>query len=291
MSRVPKCAWVPIRDLARVFGCGVIVLLTFHADESYDEKTFCVGGWLHHVDQWKVIEGKLSERVAYENRRSAKKDIQPISRFHASDCSNRKNEFEKWPRGRAVQFYKKVVEIVCKAEPHGIAWSCAFDDIRANFPKYKPKIQQRVLYLLCMSRCLREVCTLASTEYPGEKIAVIHDWGFNGIAQIAYSSALRDNNAVGRLVAMTPMRWQDCVALQSADLMAYEGAKICFRARNNNPEIRKSFRRVLGSKVGLSVGYLNETLFEIAKKQFAKNKMEAVLESTYDANEKAGPAQ
>lgn len=260
-------------------------MLTFHADESYDEKTFCIGGWLHSVDWWKVIEGKLGDRIAYENRRSAKTGLPPISRFHASDCSTRGKEFKGWPHNRSAQLYKKIVGIVCNAEPYGFAWSCSFSDIQKHFPTYTPKIQQRVLYLLCMLKCLNEVCRVGTEEYPQERIAAIHDWGFNGVAQIAFGSALRNSNAQGRLVAMTPMHWQDCAALQSADLMAYEGAKIGFRARNNNPEIRKSFRRVLGSKVGLSVGYLDETVFEQAKQQFAKKKMEAMLESSYDANE------
>lgn len=286
-----KKAHVPLAELGPCFGSEVFCVLTFHADESYDDKTFCVGGWLHHVDWWKVIENKLTERIAYECRRSVVKGLSPISRFHASDCSNRQNEFKNWPKQRSDQFYKKVVEIVCKAEPDGIAWACSFDDIKAHFPHYRPKMRQRTLYLLCMMRCLQEVCRLLDEQYPQERVTVIHDWGFNGVAQFAFNSTLRSHNAYGKLVAISPMRWQDCGALQAADLMAYEGSKLCFRSRNNISEIRKSFRRVLGSKVGLSVGYLDESIFKQAKRQFSKKKMEAVLESSDDANEKDEAAQ
>lgn len=282
---------VSVKELSDVFGSGAFCLLTFYADESYDDTTFCVGGWLHDAERWKVIEEKLAQRVAYESRRSVSKGLASVARFHASDCSNRRNEFVGWSNSRAVQFYKKVVEIVCKHEPDGIAWSCSLHDIKANFPHYKPKISRRVLYLLCLQKCLGEVCRIVRDKYPEERITVIHDWGFNGIAQIAFKSATRDFDKTGRLLTIAPMKWQDCIALQAADLMAYEGSKICFRHRNNISEIRKSFRKILGSGVGLSVGYLDESIFEAAKKKFSVKKMEAVVDSSYDGDAKGEAAQ
>jgi hypothetical protein len=260
---------VSLGELPQAFKSEVFCVLNFYVDESYDDATFCVGGWVHRVDQWKLIEEKLAQRIEYESRRSVKRGLRPVSRFHAADCSNRQNECEGWSVERSKRFYQKIVEISCKHNPHGIAWSCAPSDLKNRFPDYRPKKANNILYFLCLRKCLDEICRIVADEYPNERVTVFHDWGFNGAAQAAFDATRKHNLSSGVLMTIAPIRWQDCTVLQTADLMAYEGAKAAYRHRNNNLQIRRSFQEILGSKVGLSVGYLDEWMFEYAKNAFA----------------------
>jgi hypothetical protein len=258
---------ITLAELAKVFKSEAFCVLTFYADESYDANTFCVGGWLHSVDSWKDIESKWSQRIEYERRRSIKKNQIPISRFHAADCSTRHGEFEGWSVSRQKLFFRKLIGIICAHEPFGIAWSSSFEDLRTYFPHYKRKVAQRVLYLVCMVQCLRELSRIMGEQYPGERVTIIHDCGFNGVAQKAMEITKKKHDPGKSLLTIAPMEWRDCIALQPADLMAYEGSKVCFRHRNNIPEIRRSFQKILGADVPLSVGYLKESIFELAKKK------------------------
>ncbi|HME33453.1 MAG TPA: hypothetical protein VKG65_11920, partial [Terriglobales bacterium] len=63
-------------------------MLTAHLDESYNNRTMALGGWLGDDGTWKDIESAWIQRIDFENRVSAKRGLKPISRYHASDCAN-----------------------------------------------------------------------------------------------------------------------------------------------------------------------------------------------------------
>ena len=264
-SRYPEP--VSIGELAGCFRSKAFCMLTYYADESYDNVTFCVGGWLYSAEGWKKIERRWKRRIEYEQRRSIKRGETPISRFHAADCSNRRGEFSGWSVPRQTQFFKKLIGIVCDYQVVGIAWGTSFKDLKAYFPYYKRKRAQDVLYYLCMQQCLGDLAGIMRRNYPGEKVTVFHDSGFNGTALSAFEKVKRDGyDHSDSILTIAPLEWKGCIALQPADLMAYEGAKACFRHRNNVPEMRRSLHRLLGSKdVSLSLGYLEESVFRSCK--------------------------
>ncbi len=70
-------------------------MLVAYLGESYNNRTFVVGGFLAFESQWRDIEKAWRQRIEYENRQSAKKGFRPISRYHASDCSNLKMNFPR----------------------------------------------------------------------------------------------------------------------------------------------------------------------------------------------------
>ncbi|HWH59725.1 MAG TPA: hypothetical protein VN682_19000 [Terriglobales bacterium] len=242
-------------------------MMTYYADESYDGVTFCVGGWLYDTDGWKKIERRWNRRIEYEQRRSIKRGETPISRFHAADCSNRRGEFYGWSVLRQTQFFKKLIGIVCDYQVVGIAWGTSFTDLKEHFPDYKQKKAQDVLYYLCMQQCLGDLAGIMYRSYPGERVTVFHDSGFNGTALAALEKYRRDRPDASRsILTIAPLEWKDSIALQPADLMAYEGAKACFRHRSNIQEMRRSLHKLLDSKdVSLSVGYLDESTFKSAR--------------------------
>src|SRR5262245_59144069 len=91
--------------------CRVYCLMTWsdYIDESYNNRTFCVGAWLARVKTWGGIENKWKQRIEFENRVSFKHNFPPISRYHATDCANLKREFSEergWTIPRQIRFTK-----------------------------------------------------------------------------------------------------------------------------------------------------------------------------------------
>src|SRR6266581_652391 len=143
---VPICAFKSLRKASRIFG-----MLSYYADESYNNLVMCVGGWLAPDGLWDEIEPKWKQRIEYENRISAKKGFPPISRYHASDCSNLKNEFDPakgWSIPRQIRLVKKLVGIIGKKRLVGIGVGTSLQDYRIAYPTLKAA--QRNMYRICM---------------------------------------------------------------------------------------------------------------------------------------------
>lgn len=57
--------------------------LTFYVDESYNNRTFNLGGWLGEESEWNRLQSQWSKRLDLERRKHGSLD-----RYHASDCSS-----------------------------------------------------------------------------------------------------------------------------------------------------------------------------------------------------------
>src|SRR5437762_10419019 len=86
-------------------------VLTLYLDESYNNRTMCLGGWLADSEKWAAIENAWNERLEYERRISVKKGQIPISRYHASDCASLQSEYRGWSRNRQILFAKRLLQI------------------------------------------------------------------------------------------------------------------------------------------------------------------------------------
>ncbi len=95
-----------------------------YIDESDNTKSFCVGGFLARESTWDEVAGKWSERIAYENRRSAKKGLHPIARYHSNpDGANLKRDFSEkngWSIDRQIALTKRICEIIGQHPMGGI---------------------------------------------------------------------------------------------------------------------------------------------------------------------------
>src|SRR5689334_21010047 len=111
--------------LRKLGGMFCLTTWTSYHDESYKTAgdILCVGGWLARDTVWNALELDWKQRIAYENRKSALNGFPPISRYHASDCANLKNEFceaRGWTIDRQVKLSKRLCGIVAKHRPWGI---------------------------------------------------------------------------------------------------------------------------------------------------------------------------
>lgn len=245
-------------------------MLTAYLDESYNNRTFCVGGWLASVPEWNTIEKQWIQRVEYERRKSIEKGFPPISRYHASDCSSLKGEFDVskgWDVTRQIKFSKRLLAILAKHKPLGIVVGGSVDDyLRHLTSDTKEKQWQAGLYYFSIMVVMDQIAQIMKAYFPREKVTIYYDRGkFSSMADRAFRSLKDDprNSDISKyFVTMGPMGWEDCVPLQPADLLAVEGLKRVDGSLNGKTAIRKSLQALLGGKVDLSIGHFSDKTFQ-----------------------------
>jgi len=261
---VPLSAFVSLRKISKVFA-----MFNYYADESYNNRVMCVAGWLAPDGLWDVIEPQWTERIEYERRMSIKKGFAPISRFHAADCSSLVNEFDRtkgWDEDRQIKFVKKLIGIIGRKRLVGVGFGVSLEGHEAFYKTLNAA--RNNMYRTCMVRCLELVGEQMSESWPSERVTVFHDHGkFNGAAQSAFTAIKRHASPYrDYFVTMAPRCWQDSIALQPADLIAYEMFKaiqsqIHAKGKLVEQNMRKSLRALMGRKVPLFVRYVGPEMF------------------------------
>ncbi len=250
-------------------------MLTAYLDESYNNRTFCVGGWILLEKAWTSLENKWRQRVELERRNSIKKGFPPISRYHASDCSSLLVEFDRskgWDNERQKRFSKKLLGIIAEHRPHGVVIGGSIDLFQQHFPEDKKRWRQ-AMYYVSISLVMNELNEIRKAHYSSERITISYDSGkLSPMASRAFCSLKNDGPINGEdiaqhFVTMAPLRWQDCLLLQPADLLAFEGMKRIDGHLRGNSAIRKSFAALLGKKVDIGVAVFTDAYLREIKKR------------------------
>jgi hypothetical protein len=238
-------------------------------DESYNNRTFCVGGWLASDARWNSLENAWKMRIEHERRISIKKGFPPISRYHASDCSNLLGEFDRakgWNKERQVLFCKRLFEIIGNSGLIGIVIGGSRSDFIEHFSTDKESWQEGIYYLSTVM-FLVELEIIMKRSFPREKVSIYYDRGkFGPWASRAFNSLKKEAPQItkDRFVTIAPKDWEHCIPLQPADLMAYEGFKRIDGLKNNRDQIRKSLQALIGKKIEFEIGHMPGELFSKA---------------------------
>lgn len=251
--------------LARPSRMFCVMTLSDYIDESYNSRTFCVGGLLAPVSMWSSIEASWKQRLEYENRLSAKKGFPPISRYHATDCANLKREFSDkngWNIGRQIRLSKRLCQILAENGPYAIVYGASLTAIQKYLPPNENPAEE-FLYHISTIMHLMLVGQIMKEQFPRDRVTVYYDRSkqFGRIAREVFDSFMKDptvKDIFGCFATMAPMGWEDCIALQPADFIAYEGMKRVDGSLGGNDNIRKSLRALLGDKMPLRIEHFTE---------------------------------
>jgi len=117
--------------------------------------------------------------------------------------------------------------------------------------------RHRGCYFFSMLACLLMIGDWMSEQFPDQRVTVIYDRGklSEWAAQKAFSCMKDDSGWEPRkqFVSIAPMGWEDCVPLQAADLLAYEGYKAIDRRMLGGSELRRSLQSIVGHSVPIRV--------------------------------------
>jgi len=214
------------------------MLMRGYIDESYDDKVFSWCCILSTRSQWMGLEKAWKRCIASENRRLKKLGRPQISRYHASDCSSLHGEFEGWSTEEQVSLVKQLFAILKNYSTYTVAWDVKLADILAVYPDAR-----RDPLDACYSLLTKFMLQVTGRDFEGSKVTLFHDRtnGYDETILRAFNQMLRDPNFPYRASFSTiaPLSWEDCIALQPADLVAYEIFK------RGSGRKRKSFEKLI----------------------------------------------
>lgn len=244
---------------------GVSYLLTAYIDESYNARTFCVGGWLADNKTWPKIEKPWDQRIKHEQKISIKKGFPPISRYHASDLSNFKSEFDRtkgWDEDRSKRFCKKLFQILADNEIAGIVMGGGIEAFKRHFPRDNKRFLKGMYYFSAILH-FYEIADLMKEHFPKDRVTIYYDRtrDFGTEARRAFDSMMNDprNKHVSKyFVTMAPLGWEDAIPLQPADMIAYEGMKRIDGSIRGNNALRKSLNALIGKRVPIKIGHFDD---------------------------------
>lgn len=220
-------------------GQKYFLVLTLYADESYNPNCFVVAGWIGTDKEWAKIQSQWLRRVDHDRRKHGG----ILTRYHASDCSSRKNEYQGWSLDDQIQHSKALLRILSRRELVGVFAGIDMRAMREVFPEEPDQLGGA--YMMAMLQLLERATRVVKRGY---RLSVIHDQcDWNADAQRAWG-ALRKHrpDLADKIVTIAPMGWRDCAALQPADLFAFETFKFLDRNVQQKLPPRRSLQALVG---------------------------------------------
>ncbi|MGA3017889.1 MAG: hypothetical protein ABSF62_12280 [Bryobacteraceae bacterium] len=265
---------------------------TWHAyiDESYNSKTFCVGGFFAPVAIWDRITCAWAERIDHENRMSAKKGFPPITRYHATYCAGLSHQFSKangWDVPRQIKFTKRLCEVLGKQPPRGIVVGGAIADAKAYLDIAGKTRAKDLLYSMCFKMCLLQIAAVMYAEFLDARVKVFYERSeFEGLAKEAYDASIKEHDVLHlfrKFDGADVAGWETACALQAADFMAYEGLQCVERSMKGNSKLKKSLNAMIGNKIPIQIMHFKRENFadiaRIAENRRVGEPLHAGLES------------
>ncbi len=227
---------------------GIFVIFKGYIDESFDStlNVFSLSCLIGKGKAWSELERKWKLHLRAKNRGLAKSGRQMISRYHASDCSGCRGEFKGWDRDERDAFVVELFGLLKNFPSHTVVFDIQLNDLCTVFPEWAKDRMEAAYYLLTgflMVQIANDFKKLS--QGAPVKITLFHDWTggngkYNPVILRSFTQKMNDVTFEerGYFTTIAPLQWQDSVALQPADLVAFE----CFKEATARLEARKSRR-------------------------------------------------
>jgi hypothetical protein len=216
---------------------------------------------------WKVY-------LAGWNKRLKKLGRPPLTRYHASDCRNLKREFVGWSTDEQRELTQGLLGILRRsARTNTIAYDTDLSDVCEVFPDAS-KDRLRAAYSILTKLLMSSIGQDQGALDPTGKITLFHDRCEYDNVILQSFRQMTEDPAFAHKSYFTSIRsksWEDCIALQPVDLVAYEVFKETER-RLTKPE-RETSKALLAMldlpAFGIRSRTLDrKTLFEIKASLF-----------------------
>jgi hypothetical protein len=233
------------------------MLLKFYADESYNNRTFNFGGWLGEESEWNRLESQWRKRIEHEKRKHGK-----LARYHASDCASLLQDYQGWSVAEQIQHTQKFQAIIARRNLIAI---CSGVDLAALPRVFTGDAEDplRGAYDLTV-RHLMMMIRASVKRGQGHRVTIIHDQttGYNGVISDAFYRFLEEagDRYKELFVTIAPMKWQDCVPLQPADMIAFDTFKLLDGTVHSSARMRRSLQALLGKAAHIEGRYFSEEL-------------------------------
>jgi hypothetical protein len=160
---------------------------------------------------------------------------------------------------------KKLTEIIGQSKPVGFAVVAQLGDFISGYPHQK-ELRHKGCYFFCMMALFILISDWIAERMADEQVAVIYDRGklSEWAALKAFASMKADSGWDSRkyFLSATPRGWEECIPLQAADLLAYEGYKVVDRQNIENVGLRRSLESIIGHGVPIQVQTFQPNAFK-----------------------------
>jgi hypothetical protein len=253
---------LPIREWARIIfdrpsNNQIFVILKGYIDESYwppdRPKLFTLACTMSDIKGWQQINAAWKLCLNAKNRELAKQGRKTLSRYHASDCANLRNEFEGWAVAEQIEFTIKLLAIFKRHWVNVVAYTMPMEPFYAEFPEYVED-PFPACYSILKLIMLEIVDQIESARHKfGDirktQIAFFYERNpYGGTLTNTFNSAKDDPTFAERefFKTIAPVGWEDCTAIQPADLMAYDVMKNAKQQMAGKPQ-RKTIEFLLST--------------------------------------------
>lgn len=214
------------------FGDSLFMVLTGYMDESVDDDWFTLGALFTTGIKWTWLEVDWLRCLEKWNKRLANQGRSPISRFHASDCWGMWNEFNGWSETERDEFLGELRNIINDTDGiHSASLSLRMPELAEVFGVKTSKRLKRGSYQVLLQYLMLEMGQTVHRNAPqgGITLPILHDQTTHYDQSIQRSFFELKNDPSFRyadiFTTIAPMSWQQCVALQPADMIAFECRK------------------------------------------------------------------
>lgn len=236
------------------FDKGIFVLLRGYIDESHDsnQNIFAFSCLISSGEQWDKMESEWKSVLSAKNEELRKNGRREISRYHASDCSACQGEFAGWSRDERDAFVITLFELFRKFPSHTTALDIQLNDLCEFFPEWSGDRLASAYFFLTgflMHKIVPDI-EISAQGYPF-RIVLFHDrtggdGRYDSVILRSFNQQKNDLTFPYRdyYTTVAPLGWQDSIALQPADLVAFE----CYKqaeARLASRKSRKSFTALI----------------------------------------------
>jgi hypothetical protein len=274
--------WEPFNPLG--FEKGTFVLFTGYMDESYDgakQNLFVFSCLIARGKVWAEIIRAWKLQLSAVNKRLAKEGRPLISRYHASACSGCRDEFKGWSRDERDDFVRGLFGVVERSKGmHYVAYSIELDDLCEIFPEWAHDRLQAAYGLLprFVMYTIGEDLYNYGKGRPA-KVTLFHDrtggeGKYDPIILRGFNTQMNGSDFRYKdfFTTIAPLAWQDCLALQPADLVAFESFKKV-EAEIEARKLRKSFDALMGMEaLGIHIKSFTKDILRELRARMEKDK-------------------
>ena len=231
------------------------MILRGFIDESYDKQMFVLSVLVAVGTDWRWVSRDWLACIEKKNQQLRAEGRSPITRFHASECNARDNEYKGWSRGEQIEFMSKLIKILGRSALHSSGWGLDMEAVHRVFPDAqrtaKPDLHGFVYGMLIKFMLFNLARTFLKVR-PDARISLVHDrCDYDGVLADAFRQALQDPDfkEAKCYISITPASSIDVPPLQMVDLLSHENfkeAKRLYKSKANAlRKRRKSFKALI----------------------------------------------
>lgn len=248
------------------------LIFTFHCDISFDgspegnvkgkphePSTYVFAGFFAADTIWGAIEKSWDKT----NREYG------VPRFHAAHLNSKTYEYDGWDNPRKIEYSAKLIDAIHQQGNKMYAVACGiFADEYRRIISEEGRRKMGSPYLVCFNSCIARIARMMDEPGPGnikaeDRFAVLIDTDDGYLGAIKNFVEMKENQGFphrSRLATCSPLKMEECVAMQPADLIAYETFKRLYARRKGKSQVRHVLKSLLKNNVVNECYFGSETL-------------------------------